>query len=139
MSLWRDACRLHRPQQSLNSLPLLPACTAFLGSPYTDRNRLPGLPLSPAEIRLQCRPPSPIANTMLDRLSYCAHKMMTLHSMTLPTMFTYNFCTCQSFSFSHIWQNCFILVEFRTSFFRVSTCFNGCAAAMDPRLGSRLR
>ena len=35
----------------------------------------------------------------------------------------------------------FIFVEFRTTFFWVSTCFNGCAAATDARLGfgTRLR
>ena len=66
---------------------------------------------------------------------------MTLHSMTLPTMFTNNFCACQSFSFLHIRQICSVLVEFRTSFFQVLTCFNGCIAAMDARLGfgTRLR
>ena len=35
--------------------------------------------------------------------------------------------------------NHFIFVEFRTTFFWVSTCFNGCAAATDARLGTRLR
>ena len=33
--------------------------------------------------------------------------------------------------------NHFIFVEFRTTFFWVSTCFNGCAAATDARLGFR--
>ena len=91
--------------------------------------------------RLQRRPPSPISITILHRICYWAHKTMTLHSIPLATMITNNFCACQSFSMSQFRQNCFVLVKFRTSFFRVSTCFNGCVAAMDARLGfgSRLR
>ena len=66
---------------------------------------------------------------------------MTLHSRPLATMITNIFCACRSFSMSQFRQNCFVLVEFRTLFFRVSTCFNGCVAAMDARLGfgTRLR
>ena len=61
--------------------------------------------------------------------------------MTRSTMFTNNFCACQSFPFTNIWLICSVLVEFRTSFFQVSTCFNGCVAAMNARLGfgTRLR
>ena len=78
---------------------------------------------------------------MLHSFCYWAHKTMTLHSRPLATMITNNFCACRWFSFSQFQQNCFILVEFKTSFFRVLTCFNGCAAAMDARLGfgTRLR
>ena len=64
---------------------------------------------------------------------------MTLHSMTRPTMFTNNFCACQYFPFTNIRFIRSLLVEFSTSFFQVLTCFNGCAAAMDAWLGSRLR
>ena len=107
--------------------------------PFAGRNRLPGIPLTPALNGFKTKAPSPIANTMLDRTCYCAHKMMMLHSMSLATMITNNFCACQWFSISHIRQKCFVFVEFRTSFFRVSTCFNGCTAAMDARLGFRTR
>ena len=60
---------------------------------------------------------------------------MTLHTMMRSTMFTKNVCACQSFPFTNIRLICSVLVEFRTSFFQVSTCFNGCVAAMDARLG----
>ena len=45
------------------------------------------------------------------------------------------------FNFPVSGTNHFIFVEFRTTFFWVSTCFNGCAAATDARLGfgTRLR
>ena len=107
--------------------PPFTACTAFPGSPFYGLYHLPGLlllrpvPPSRAPPFTACtgfpgshsyrpkspstRPPSPTANIMLDRSSYCAHKTMTLNSMTLPTMFTNNFCACQSFSFSYIRQN----------------------------------
>ena len=85
--------------------------------------------------RFQRRPPSPISITILHRICYWAHKRMTLHSMPLATMITNNFCACRSFSMSQFRQNCLVFVEFMTSFFRVSTCFNGCAAAMDARPG----
>ena len=64
---------------------------------------------------------------------------MTLHTMTQLTTFTKNFCACQSSSFTDIRLICSVFVEFITSFFHVLTCFNGCVAAMDARLGSRLR
>ena len=102
--------------------------------------RLPGLPLTPAlngfnEDR-HLRSPSPSSI-----FSHVHIKRWRLHSRPLVTMITNNFCACQWFSKSHIRQNSFDLVEFRTSFFRVLTCFNGCAAAMDARLGfgTRLR
>ena len=60
---------------------------------------------------------------------------MMLHSMPLATMITNNFCACRSFSMSQFRQKCLVFVEFMTLFFRVSTCFNGCAAAMDARPG----
>ena len=66
---------------------------------------------------------------------------MTLHSRPLATMITNNFCACRSFSMSQFRQKCLVFVELGSSFFRVLTCFNGCAAAMDARLGfgTRLR
>ena len=83
----------------------------------------------------------PPAKTMcLDKSIPCAHKTMTLHTQTLSTTFTNNFCACQS-SFTDIRLICSVFVEFITSFFHVLTCFNGCVAAMDARLGfgTRLR
>ena len=67
--------------------------------------------------------------------------MMTLHSKPDPTMITNHFCACGLFSQWNIRQNYFVFVEFWTTFFRVSTCFNGSAAAMDAQLGfgTRLR
>ena len=59
--------------------------------------------------------------------------------MSVSTTFTNNFCACQSSPFTDIRLNCSVFVEFITSFFHVLTCFNGCVAAMDARLGSRLR
>ena len=66
---------------------------------------------------------------------------MTLHSKPDPTMITNHFCACGLFSKWNIQQNYFVFVEFWTTFFRVSTCFNGSAAAMDAQLGfgTRLR
>ena len=105
--------------------------------PLTALKRLPRFPLLPPSTG--CWPP---ANTMCqERSTYCAHKMtLTLHTMTLSTMFTNNFCACQSFRFTNIQLICSVLVEFKTSFFQVLTCFNGCMA-MDARLGfgTRLR
>ena len=77
----------------------------------------------------------------LDKSIPCAHKTMTLHTQTLSTMFTNNFCACQSSPFTDIRLICSVFVEFFTSFFHVLTCFNGCVAAMDARLGfgTRLR
>ena len=108
--------------------------------PFGARYRLPSLPLTPAlngfneDSHLRSPSPSSI-------FSHVHIKRWRLHSRPLATMITNNFCACRWFSKSHIRQNCFVLVEFRTSFFRVSTCFNGCAAAMDARLGfgTRLR
>ena len=126
---------------SVNLFPLLPVCTAFPGSPSRRPISASRGPPHAGLYRLQRRPPSPIFSTMLHRFSYWAHKTMTLHSMPLATMITNNFCACLGFSLSHIRQKCFVFVEFKTSCFRVSTCFNGCAAAMDARLGfgTRLR
>ena len=66
---------------------------------------------------------------------------MTLHSKPDPTMITNHFCACGLFSKWNIQQNYFVFVEFWTTFFRVLTCFNGSAAAMDAQLGfgTRLR
>ena len=66
---------------------------------------------------------------------------MTLHTQTLSTTFTNNFCACQSSPFTDIQLICSVFVEFITSFFHVLTCFNGCVAEMDARLGfgTRLR
>ena len=99
--------------------------------PLTARKRLPRFALLPPYTGRW-----PPANTMcLDNSSYCAHKTMMLHTMMRSTMFTNNLCACQSFPFMHIRLICSLLFEFRTSFFQVSTCFNGCVAAMDTRLG----
>ena len=67
--------------------------------------------------------------------------MMTLRTMMLSMTFTNNFCACQSSPFTDIRLICSVFVEFITSFFHVLTCFNGCVAAMDARLGfgTRLR
>ena len=56
-------------------------------------------------------------------------------------MFTNNFCACQLSPFTDIRLIYSVFVEFITSFFHVLTCFNGCVAAMDARLGfgTRLR
>ena len=40
-------------------------------------------------------------------------------------MITNHFCACGLFSQWNIRQNYFVFVEFWTTFFRVSTCFNG--------------
>ena len=82
------------------------------------------------------------AKTMyLDKSIPCAHKTMTLHTMTLSMTFTNNFCACQSSPFTDIRLICTVFVEFTTSFFHVLTGFNSCVAAMDARLGfgTRLR
>ena len=125
----------------INLSPLYRPVPAALGSPLRRPISTSWPPTHGALKRLQRRPPSPISITILHRICYLAHKTMTLHSMPLATMITNNFCACRSFSMSQFRQNCLVLVEFRTSFFRVSTCFNGCAAAMDARLGfgTRLR
>ena len=67
--------------------------------------------------------------------------MMTLHTQTLSTTFTNNFCACQSSSFTDIRLICFSfcwVYYFILSRFDV---FNGCVPAMDARLGfgTRLR
>ena len=110
--------------------PLIPTETAFRGSP----SYRPISPLLPAAW--------PPAKTMcLDKYIPCAHKTMTLHTQTLSTTFTNNFCACQSSSFTDIRLICQVFVEFITSSFHVLTYFNGCVAAMDARLGfgTRLR
>ena len=103
--------------------------------PLTARYRLHRSPLLPAVW--------PPAKTMcLDKSIPCAHKTMTLlHTQTLSTTFTNNFCACQSSSFTDIRLICSGFVEFITSFFHVLTYFNGCVAAMDARrgFGTRLR
>ena len=121
----------------LNSIPLIPACTAR-----------PGLPLSPPEIAFLESPYyRPQTASIADRhhptnsIQSPTHKTMTLHSKPDPTMITNHFCACGLFSKWNIRQNCFVFVEFWTTFFRVSTCFNGSTAAMDAQLGfgTRLR
>ena len=54
---------------------------------------------------------------------------MTLHTQTMST------------TFKDIRLICSVFVEFISSLFHVLTCFNGCVAAMDARLGfgTRLR
>ena len=94
--------------KSINLFPLIPACTAR-----------PGLPLSPPETAFLESPYyRPQTASIADRhhptnFHSVKHKPMTLHSK----------------------QNYFVFVEFWTTFFRVSTCFNGSAAAMDAQLG----
>ena len=118
----------------INLFPLIPACTAR-----------PGLPLSPPETAFlespYYRPRTPIAITQQTSIQSPTHKPMTLHSKPDPTMITNHFCACGLFSKWNIQQNYFVFVEFWTTFFRVSTCFNGSAAAMDAQLGfgTRLR
>ena len=85
--------------------------------------------------------PVPIAITQQTSIQSPTHKPMTLHSKPDPTMITNHFCACGLFSKWNIQQNYFVFVEFWTTFFRVLTCFNGSAAAMDAQLGfgTRLR
>ena len=100
--------------------------------PLTTRYRLHRSPLLPAAW--------PPAKTMyLDKFIPCTHKTMTLHTQTLSTTFTNNFCACQSSSFTDIRLICSVFVEFITSFFHVLTYC--CVAVMDVRLGfgTRLR
>ena len=127
----------------INSFPLIPAETAFRGSlsyrpispslitPLTGRNRPPG------------RPPKPCC---LDKSIPCAKRWRYIHTLHTRyihrcTMFTNNFCACQSSPFTDIRLICSVFVEFITSFLHVLTCFNGCVAAMDAQLGfgTRLR
>ena len=102
--------------------PISPSSIA----PLTGRNRPPG------------RPPKPCC---LDKYIPCTHKTMTLHTQTLSTTFTNNFCACQSSPFTDIRVICSVFVEFITSFFQDLMCFNSCVAEMDVRLGfgTRLR
>ena len=58
--------------------------------PLTARKRLPRFPLTALY-----RPP--VKTVCLDNFTYCAHKTMTLHTMTLSTMFTNNFCHVSRF------------------------------------------
>ena len=112
----------------INLFPLIPACTAR-----------PGLPLSPPETAFLESPYyRPQTASIVDRHHPTP---MTLHSKPDPTMITNHFCACGLFSKWNIQQNYFVFVEFWTTFFRVSTCFNGSAAAMDAQLGfgTRLR
>ena len=127
-------CGLNMVSQLLTFSPLYRPVPAALGSPLRHPISTSWPPTHGALKRLQRRPPSPIAITMI-------HKTMTLHSMPLATMITNNFCACGWFSMSYIRQKSFVFVEIRTTFFRVSTCFNGCVAAMDAWLGfgTRLR
>ena len=114
----------------------------YLFPPYTGRNRLPRLYLLPPDIAFIDRPSyRPSAKTMyLDKSIPCAHKTMTLHTQTLSTTYTNNFCACQSSPFTDIRLICSVFVEFIAPFFHVLRCFNDCVAAMDARLvfGTRL-
>ena len=124
--MWARQWETHR---GINSFPLIQAETAFRGSPSYR-------PISPSSIApLTGRPPKLCC---LDKSIPCAHKTMTLHTTTLSTTFTNNFCACQSSPFTDIRMICSVFVEFITSFSHVLTRFNGCLAAMDARLGSRL-
>ena len=119
-------------EADFNLFPLIPACTAR-----------PGLPLSPPEIAflesLYYRPRSPIAITQKLSFSHLHTKRWRCKPDT--TMITNNFCACGLFKVEYPAEKSFVFVEFWTTFFRVSTCFNGSAAAMDAQLGfgTRLR
>ena len=131
---------LHFSIQVYHYLTLSPSyrpVPTSVAPPLTTRKWLPPFRLLPPHTGRWL----PAKTMCQDNSTYCAHKTMTLHMMTLSTMFTNNFCACQSFLFTNIRLICSVLVEFRTSFFRVSTCFNGCVAAMDAQLefGTRLR
>ena len=65
----------------------------------------------------------------------CAHNKMTLHTQTMSTTFTNDFCACQLSPFTEFRLICSVFVECITSFFEVSSFSNGCVAAMDARLG----
>ena len=87
--------KFYRVFRSFNLFPLLPACTAFPGSPIR-RPVPPSWPPTHAGLkRLQNNGAIADRQHHADRTCYCAHKMMTLHSMSLATMITNNFCACQ--------------------------------------------
>ena len=126
------------PQQLILCWPAGPVAFRSVANAY----QFFSFGLSPSSIAPSYRPKTPdwrTAKTIcLDKSIPCAHKTMTLHTMMLPMTFTNNFCACQSSPFTDIRLICSVFVEFITSFFHVLTCFNGCVAAMDARLGSRL-
>ena len=99
----------------------------------TARYRLPRLPLLLAATA--CR------NQVLLKFFYCAHKTITLNTMTLPTTSAIDFCACLSASFPDFQLNCYAFDEFVAPFSQVLTLFNGCVAGMNARLrfGTRLR
>ena len=109
---------------------------------YSGRNRLLRLPLEPAVTAFIDRPfyrlkPAvwlPAKTMCLDKSIHCAYKSMMLHTQTLSTTFTNDFCACQSSPFTYIRLICSVFVEFITSFFHVLTCFNSCVAAMEARI-----
>ena len=100
----------------INSFPLIPAETAFRGSP----SYRPISPSSIAPLTSRYRPPGrPPKPCCLDKSIPCAHKTITLHTITLSTTFTNNFCACQSSPFTDIRLICSVFVEFITSFYHV--------------------
>ena len=133
----RDCCHVHGCVHTLTFSPLYRPVPPALGSPFL---RLKPPSYSPPTTGLK-RPRSPIAIAQQTSIQSPTHKPMTLHSKPDPTMITNHFCACGLFSKWNIQQNYFVFVEFWTTFFRVSTCFNGSAAAMDAQLGfgTRLR
>ena len=122
----------------LNLFPLIPACTGR-----------PGLPLLPA---CTARPGLPLS-APVNGLDDDSHRRSPSHyqASTHKTMMLIwgrlrkwsQIISAQSGYFkSRIsGRNLSFLIEFGTTFLRVLTCFNGCAAAMDARLGfgTRLR
>ena len=122
-----------------NLFPLIPAA---LGSPLRRPVSTSWPPPHAGFKRLQRRPPSPIAIAILHIFSHVHIKRWRCIRGRLRQWSQIISAHVGDFqSRIHIRQNCLVLVEFRTSFFRVLTCFNGCAAAMDARLGfgTRLR
>ena len=87
-----------KSQSEMNSFPSYRSVPPSGAPPLTARKQLPRFPLL-----LPYTGRWPPANTMCLAIStYCAHKTMKLHTMTRSTMFTNNFCACQSFPFTNI-------------------------------------
>ena len=121
----------------INLFPLLPPWTPPFGSRY----RLPSLPLSAPVNGLNDdrhrRSPSPYSlwfSHLHIKRWRCIRDRLRQWSQIISAHAGY-------FYFRISGTNHFIFVEFRTTFFWVSTCFNGCAAPTDARLGfgTRLR
>ena len=129
------------PGSLLTFSPLYRPVPPALDSPFYR-------PLAPALDSHSQRPqtastttPSPIAITLLPLNQSPTHKTMTLIWGRLRKWSQIISAHAAYFYFRVSGTNHFIFVEFRTTFFWVSTCFNGCAAATDARLGfgTRLR